>query len=69
MVSRGHLKAVRLPFRHEHECMLEDLVGLEPTVACADGLRIRSLSRWGHRSVMDQCKAFNPKADCVQNCR
>ena len=32
--------------------ILEDLVGLEPTVTCVDGLRIRSLSRWGHWSVI-----------------
>ena len=31
---------------------LEDQVGLEPTVTCVDGLRIRSLSRWGHWSVI-----------------
>ena len=31
---------------------LEDQVGLEPTVTCVDGLRIRSLGRWGHWSVI-----------------
>jgi hypothetical protein len=31
---------------------LEDQVGLEPTVTCVDGLRIRSLGRWGHWSMI-----------------
>jgi hypothetical protein len=31
---------------------LEDQVGLEPTVTCVDGLRIRSLSRWGYWSMI-----------------
>jgi hypothetical protein len=41
---------------------LEDLVGLEPTVTCVDGLRIRSLGRWGHRSVMEDPGGFEPLA-------
>ena len=31
---------------------VEDQVGLEPTVTCVDGLRIRSLGRWGHWSMI-----------------
>ena len=49
-------------FRHEREFDLEDLVGLEPTVTCVDGLRIRSLGRWGHRSVMEDPGGFEPLA-------
>jgi hypothetical protein len=49
-------------FRHERELELEDLVGLEPTVTCVDGLRIRSLGRWGHRSVMEDPGGFEPLA-------
>ena len=41
---------------------LEDLVGLEPTVTCVDGLRIRSLGRWGHRSVIEDPGGFEPLA-------
>ena len=41
---------------------LEDQVGLEPTVTCVDGLRIRSLGRWGHRSVMEDPGGFEPLA-------
>ena len=42
--------------------ILEDLVGLEPTVTCVDGLRIRSLGRWGHRSMMEDPGGFEPLA-------
>src|SRR4029079_15320229 len=49
-------------FRHEREFDLDDLVGLEPTVTCIDGLRIRSLGRWGHRSVMENPGGFEPLA-------
>ena len=41
---------------------LEDQVGLEPTVTCVDGLGIRSLGRWGHKSVMEDPGGFEPLA-------
>ena len=62
---RAPLKRGCLPFHHGREIVfsksrfsagrsfeLEDQVGLEPTVTCVDGLRIRSLGRWGHWSVI-----------------
>src|SRR6185295_18843951 len=76
MVSHRPLKTARLPvsprartscvdwcavFRRERS-RLEDLVGLEPTVTCVDGLRIRSLGRWGHRSAMEDPGGFEPLA-------
>lgn len=44
-LRRGSLHSLR-------ERRLEDQVGLEPTVTCVDGLRIRSLGRWGHWSLI-----------------
>ena len=59
-LRRGSLRSLRfrktrdgLPSRSsQSERRLEDQVGLEPTVTCVDGLRIRSLGRWGHWSLM-----------------
>ena len=41
---------------------MEDQVGLEPTVTCVDGLRIRSLGRWGHWSILEDPGGFEPLA-------
>lgn len=62
---RAPLKRGCLPFHHGRPHFffevrtfgriifeLEDQVGLEPTVTCVDGLRIRSLGRWGHWSMI-----------------
>jgi hypothetical protein len=62
MVSHRPLKTARLPVSPRARIELEDLVGLEPTVTCVDGLRIRSLGRWGHRSMMEDPGGFEPLA-------
>ena len=62
LVRSAGIEPARLPtalsrrrvylFRHERELFeLEGLVGLEPTMTYVNGLRIRSLGRWGHRPL------------------